>query len=101
MPKPKSRPQQWAEAVAEVRKHLNVIEDAKAQAIEAMQTLEGLRSEYEEIRDNQPESLQGSPYYEKLDTIANLDFSTEEVEEMISVIEEAEQAELPLGFGRD
>jgi ribosome maturation protein Sdo1 len=101
MARGKSRPVRWAEAVAEVKKHLDVIEDAKAQAIEAMQELESLRSEYEEMRDNVPENLQGSPYYEKLDAVASLDFSSEDVEEMVSVIEEAEGAELPLGFGRD
>jgi chromosome segregation ATPase len=101
MARSKSRPARWADAMAEVKKHLSTIEDAKAQAIEAMQELESIRSEYEEWKDNLPENLQGGSLAEKLETVCGLDFSTEEVEEMISVIEEAEGAELPLGFGRD
>lgn len=101
MARSESRPKRWVKAVAEVQTYLGEIEASKAQAVEAMQELESLRLEYEEMRDNVPENLQSSAYYERLDAVASLDFSTEEVEEMASVIEEADGIELPLGFGRD
>jgi hypothetical protein len=101
MPKPLSRPKQWAQAVKEAQIALGIVQDAKTALLSHMEILEGLRAEYEEIRDNVPENLQSSPYYEKLDAIASLDFTSEDLDEIEDAIGEAETAELPLGFGRD
>jgi hypothetical protein len=101
MPKPLSRPKQWAEAVATAQTQLGIVQDAMAALRTTMETLEDLRAQYEETRDNVPENLQSSPYYEKLDAIASLDFTCEDLDEIENAIGEAESAELPLGFGRD
>lgn len=80
--KPPGRPKRWAEAAAK--------------ALEGLQDLEGMRAEFEEWRDNLPEGLQQSALGEKLDTIADMD-----IESAITIAEEADGADLPLGFGRD
>lgn len=80
--KPPSRPKRWA--------------DAAGRALAALQDLEDLRGEFESWRDNLPEGLQQSALGEKLDTIADMD-----IESAITIAEEADGADLPLGFGRD
>jgi len=52
-------------------------------------TLVGLQQEFQEWRDNLPETLQSGALAEKLDAICDLDLS------------ELEGIEVPLGFGRD
>jgi hypothetical protein len=77
-----NRPRRWAEACA--------------QALDALEELQELRGEYQDWRQNLPENLQGSALAEKLDAIEGLDLQS-----AIEVIQEAECADLPLGFGRD
>lgn len=77
-----SRPERWA--------------DACSRALDAISDLEGLKEEYEEWKDNLPDSLQQSPVGEKLDAVCDLDLDSAR-----SAIEEAEGTDLPLGFGKD
>jgi hypothetical protein len=62
----------------------------------ALSTLNDLKTEYEEWRDNLPENLQSSTLGEKLEAVCDLD-----IDSVLDMIEEAENLELPLGFGRD
>lgn len=100
-----SRPKRWAAAVTDALSILEEIEDARARLEAALSDLDGVREEYAEWRDNIPENLQGSPLYEKLDAVADLDFSelleSLDVDTVRGTLEEADGAELPLGFGRD
>lgn len=93
MGKRRSRPQQWGDAIAEAQEHIEPLQAA-------LESLNELRSEYEEWRDNLPENLEDSPVAEKLDAVLELDFENlvDEVQERLN---EAESVELPLGFGRD
>jgi hypothetical protein len=78
----KSRPKRWMEAVAKAREGI----DALVELVE----------EYQEWRDNLPENLDCSPLAEKLDAIIDLG-----IEDIRDQLEEADGADLPLGFGRD
>jgi len=86
---------------------------------EAFSDLQALREEYEEWYDNMPQSLQDGPTGEKLSEIVNqfdfdvdvdLELEVPQIEmptvEMYlddyeSLLDEAEAADLPRGFGRD
>ena len=77
-----SRPKRWAKAIEAVR--------------EAAQNLEDIRDEYQEWRDNLPENLECSPTAEKLDEVIEFD-----IDQIRDALDEAENLELPRGFGRD
>ena len=65
----------------------------------AMESLKEVQAEYEEWQDNLPESGGSDATREKLAAVCEIDFDClSEVEE---AIDQAEGAELPLGFGRD
>lgn len=81
-PKPVSRATRWAQA-------------ANA-AFAALEILKDLQSEYQNWRDNLPENLDSTPMAEKLDTIIDLD-----LEGACDTVQEAMDADLPRGFGRD
>ena len=70
--------------------------DACAQANEALAELKELQEEYEGWKDSLPENLANSPVGEKLTAVCDLD-----IESAMSTVDDAEGAELPLGFGRD
>lgn len=82
MPKTKSRTQRWT--------------DAAAEAVQALERLKDIQSEFQEWRDNLPENLQGSPLGEKLDTVCEIDLDL-----ALDAAQDAEDADLPRGFGRD
>lgn len=100
-----SRPDRWSKAVKEGQDAISEAQAAMAKVQEKMEALEELRSEYEEWRDNTPDSLQQSPTYEKLDAVADLDFQWDAESDSLSDAEEkfgeAENADLPRGFGND
>jgi hypothetical protein len=77
-----SRPKRWHAA----------IEIARG----AVTDLEELRDEYQEWLDNIPEGLEDSPVAEKLQEVVDLD-----LDQITDALDEFENAELPLGFGRD
>lgn len=69
---------------------------ACAAANDALSELRSVQEEYEEWRDNLPEGLQNGPTGEKLEAVCDLD-----IESAVDTINEAEEVDLPLGFGRD
>ena len=126
-----SRPARWGRAVAAAQEALELARDAKqsvadqvqelwddemskplATLADAMAELMDLQSEFQEWYDNMPEGLQQGATGEKLEAISQLDLDYAEpdqpdfdfdfdLDEVESQIDEAEGAELPLGFGRD
>lgn len=87
-----SRPKRWFKAVLAARQALSEVESA-------FDDLREIQEQYQEWRDNLPENLEMSPVAEKLDAVVDLDLEMPtEIEE---TLDEAENAELPLGFGRD
>lgn len=81
-PVQKSRVARWSEAAGN--------------AVLALEELLSMQSEFEEWRDNLPENLQQSALGEKLDTVCDID-----LQGALDAAQEAESADLPLGFGRD
>lgn len=81
-PKRLSRAQRWA--------------DAASKAKEGLEELQAIQDEFEEWRDNFPENAQGGATYEKLEAVCDLD-----IDSAVETVEEAEQIDLPQGFGRD
>jgi len=88
-----SRPKRWQSALAKAGEGLSMLQ-------QGIEELEELRTEYEEWQDSLPENLQQSALGEKLEVVVGLEFDGA-VDEIENVINEAESAELPLGFGRD
>ncbi len=88
-----SRPKRWAAALANATEALATLQTAFTE-------LEELRDEYQDWRDNLPENLDQSPVAEKLDVIIELEFESS-LDEVENQLNEAEGADLPLGFGRD
>jgi hypothetical protein len=80
--KPKSRGQRWTEAASN--------------AAAALSDLQDIQSEFQDWLDNLPENLHGSALGEKLQTVCDIDISS-----ALDAANEAENADLPLGFGRD
>jgi len=105
--KPKSRSKRWAEAVSDALKAIEEIESKLDDLETAVSELHDVQGEYEEWRDNMSENLRSSAMGEKLDTVCDIEIEDlastlrEAVEEAKGKIEEANEAELPQGFGRD
>lgn len=99
MSKGTSRPKRWADAVARATAARSQVEDAVAMYNTAISDLQELQAEYEDWRARLPENLSGSALADKLDTVVSISF--EELEPDFSELEEAENVELPRGFGRD
>lgn len=106
-PRPPSRPQQWAAAVADCRSALEMIAEGLSKLEDAANALNEVRESYVEWKDNLPENLQQSATAEKLEAIESLDVESvhsnlqSAYDEAEGVIGEAEDMELPMGFGRD
>ena len=64
--------------------------------MQALEELVEMKSEFEEWKDNLPESLQQSAVGEKLEAVCDIDLDS-----ALEAVTEAEGADLPLGFGRD
>ena len=96
MPKKSSRQDNWSAAAT-------AASDAIGSALEAIQELIDIKGEYESWNDNLPDNLRDSPVGEKLTALADLDLDSalSSVEEAQSTIQEAADADLPKGFGRD
>jgi hypothetical protein len=67
-----------------------------AEACSSIEALISTQQEFEEARDGQPDSLREAPFAQKCDAICAID-----LESALSTLQEAESAEVPLGFGRD
>jgi hypothetical protein len=70
--------------------------EAASKAVSALEELVELQEEYSEWFDNMNENLQNGATGEKLQALIDLDLSS-----ALDTAQEAEGAELPLGFGRD
>lgn len=80
--KPKSRAARWG--------------DACGAAVAAIEELQEIKQEFEDWKDNLPENLQQSALGEKLETVCDIDLDS-----ALEAVQEAENADLPMGFGRD
>ena len=81
-PKKQSRPERWSAAASD--------------ASDALQRLVSLQEEYQEWRDNLPENLASGTLAEKLDEVCAID-----VQGAADTADEAGEADLPRGFGKD
>ena len=105
--RPKSRTTRWMDAAGNAAAALSEIEEALGKFTEACSELRGVQEEYEEWKDNLPENLASSALGEKLQAIVDLgiedlgDNLQSAIDDARSVIDEAEGAEMPMGFGRD
>ena len=111
----KSRATRFTDACSEATSALDAldekIEEVKAlyaNVTTAFENIKEVQGEYIEWKDNLPEGLDQSAMGEKLEAIENLDLdiddefeSIDALDELRSKIDEAEQSDLPLGFGRD
>jgi ParB family chromosome partitioning protein len=70
--------------------------DAVARASEAVQDLIDIQSEYADWQQNLPENQQDGTVAEKLHMVVDIDLQS-----ALDAITEAQDADLPLGFGRD
>ena len=94
------------------------IGDARQDAIDALEELKEIQEEYQDWYDNMPYQLQDGPTGEKLSEVTNIDLDWEpdvdmtapevpdlsfelDLDDLESVIDEAENADLPRGFGKD
>ena len=112
-------PDEIQEARNHAEKALDILRSSGAEQVEDMRSV---HQELEIWRDNLPENLDQSPTAEKLDDVVDLDFPSqlddlieqlgddliedidtiqEQIEELQSILGEAEGADMPLGFGRD
>ena len=92
-----SRADRWNDALGRARPELS---DLKS----ALEDLEEVRQEYVDWRDNLPENLGQSPVGEKLNYVSDeldVENAVSELETIESLLDDAEGADLPLGFGRD
>jgi len=64
---------------------------------EGLEELNELKSEFEDWKDNLPENLETSPLGEKLEEVVESSFC----DEIESACDDAENLDLPKGFGRD
>ena len=71
-------------------------EEAASRALDAVNELVDIQSEYQDWLDGLPENLQNSALADKLGTVCDLDLGTAQ-----DTLEEAGGVELPQGFGRD
>lgn len=97
-----SRPARWQRACDAARTAFGKLEDAAGEMESALDELRGIKDEFESWKDSLPEGLANSALGEKLETIVGIDLDVSpDLDSVSSAIEEAEAADLPLGFGRD
>jgi hypothetical protein len=89
--------------VAQAQEALDRAIEARDEALAAFEELKAIQDEYQDWKDNLPDSLQSSATAEKLDAVCDLDLepSGDDLDGLQEAISEADSAELPLGFGRD
>jgi len=64
---------------------------------EGLQELQDVKEEFEDWQSNLPENLESSPLGEKLEEVVGSSFC----DEIESACDDAENIDLPKGFGRD
>ena len=99
----KSRADRWNDAVDSLRSALDAVDAAMADADAAASELAGVKDEYQEWYDNMPDGLRdSSPTGEKLAAVVDIDTDVEgDLDGLRSLLEAADGADLPLGWGRD
>src|SRR5262245_17202384 len=107
MAKTQSRTSRWQEAVAKAVEARDKVVEAADELSTALGDLRDVQAEYEEWRDSLPEGINQSAVADKLNAIVDdisLDSADDPLEDWQSIseaIDNAEGADLPLGFGRD
>jgi uncharacterized protein YhaN len=107
MAKQKSRTTRWMEAVAACRQQMDTIQGAADDLVQALNDLHEVQAEYEDWQGNLPENLAQSALGEKLDAVMDIDIESvmneplENWGDLERAVDEAEGADLPIGFGRD
>lgn len=126
-----SRPKRWEYAVSsakalleEYQNKLDYVNDIVSGLVEelnemaagvntAVEEIQEIQTEYEDWQSNLPENLADSNTATMLDEVVNIDltveiqeiqfeeFEKDDSDEVLSSLEEAENVELPRGFGRD
>jgi hypothetical protein len=100
--KTESRAKRWADAAAVLSDSLDAMETAWSDCKAALDDLDGLKSEYQDWLDNLPDSLRGSPVGEKLEAIVAIEFDADmDFSDVQTAAQEAADADLPQGWGRD
>jgi hypothetical protein len=66
------------------------------EATDAIEQLIEYQSEFEEAAEAQPDRLRDGPFAQKCEQIREIDLAS-----ALETLKEAEDAEVPLGFGRD
>ncbi len=100
--KQQSRAKRWADAAARLSDHLEAMEAAWSDCKDALDELEEMKGEYQDWLDNLPDSLKGSPVGEKLETIVAIEFDVDmDFSDVQTAAQEAADADLPQGWGRD
>lgn len=91
-----SRPKRWSKATSKAQEAVDNLRDA-------LQELKEIQEEYQEWLDNLPENLQSGSLADKLNEVTNYDVegAQSNLEEVESTVSDCENADLPLGFGRD
>jgi hypothetical protein len=92
-----SKKQDWQDATAECLKAADTLE-------KALLGLEDAQQQYQEWQDNLPENLEQSPVGEKLTAVCDdIDIAgaSDTLGEIQETLQAADEANLPLGFGRD
>lgn len=102
-PRPPSRPVRWANAVGAARTALDALLAARDALDAELEGLRDIQQEFSDWRDNLPEGLAQSALGEKLDAVCDIDLepSSGDLDAYETAVDEAEGADLPLGFGRD
>lgn len=102
--RPPSRSARWFAAASDARSAIDAAQAALADITTALEALRDVQSEYQDWLDNLPENLSQSALGEKLTTVTDLDFDVDVdslLDDADTVVSEAEDADLPMGFGRD
>jgi len=103
-----SRTKRWADACEKARSKFETVQSAADELVEALNDLYDIQQEFSDWRDNLPENLEQSALGEKLSAVVDeIDIESVKDEPLDNwgdverAIDEAEGADLPLGFGRD
>jgi|PlaIllAssembly_1097288.scaffolds.fasta_scaffold238482_3 hypothetical protein len=103
--KSNSRTARWAEAVQDARDAVQAVHDAAQAAADALEALRDIQGEYQDWYDNLPDVSQGTAMADKLEAVTSLDLDWDadpaDLDSLEAILDEAEGADLPLGFGRD
>lgn len=102
--KPMSRPDRWRAAVSDAQAALDAVVAALDDVRPALEALQDVQQEYADWLDTMPDSLRYGPMGEKLQAIVDLTLDIDLdgiLDEVTNAVDEAEGADLPLGFGRD